>query len=73
MEEKYLKVEAQPAYKLAVPLFLLTSIPYFITLAYDFAFNDTPDKTFAWFGAFYLTLGGIYLLRKISVKRSKGL
>ncbi|OEK00006.1 hypothetical protein BFP97_00045 [Roseivirga sp. 4D4] len=61
MEEKYQKVEAQPAHKLAVPLFIFTSIPYFITLAYDFLVSEKPDSTFAWFGAFYLALGGLYL------------
>ena len=70
MEEKYLKVEAQPAHKLAIPLFLLTSIPYFITLAYDYTVSETPDKTFAWLGAFYLALGGLYLGLKFLKRKS---
>ncbi|OEK06200.1 hypothetical protein [Roseivirga misakiensis] len=69
MEEKHLTVQAQPAYKLAIPLFLLTSIPYFITLAYEFVVSDKPDKTFAWFGAFYLSLGAIYLVIKLMLRK----
>ncbi|MFY0591883.1 hypothetical protein [Roseivirga sp.] len=69
MEEKYTTVQAQPAYKLAIPLFLLTSIPYFITLVYEFTSSDSPDKTFAWFGAFYLGLGAIYLVRKLTLRK----
>lgn len=70
VEDKYLKVEAQPAHKIAVPLFLLTSIPYFITLAYEFIVHDQPDTTFAWFGAFYLALGGMYVGFRFFKKKS---
>lgn len=55
----------QPAYKLAIPLFLITSIPYFGAMVYNYLSCCETDRTFAWFGAFYLGLGGIYLLRKL--------
>jgi len=73
VEEKYLQVEAQPAHKLAVPLFVLSSVPYFMMLAYDFLVSDQPDFTFAWFGAFYLVLVGLYFgFRLIKQKPKSG-
>ncbi|WP_420385578.1 hypothetical protein [Roseivirga sp.] len=65
VEERH-HLEAQPGHKLAIPLFLLTSILYFGTFAYDY-FNccQNIDRTFAWFGGFYVVLGGLYMLAKL--------
>ena len=65
MEEVEIQVQEQPAYRLAIPLFLLTSLPYFGTLAYDYFNCCETDKTFAWFGAFYLGLGGLFMINKL--------
>ena len=65
MEEKEVHVIEQPAHKLAIPLFLITSIPYFIAMMYHQLVCCEPDRTFGWFGAFYLGLSGLYLLRKL--------
>jgi len=44
-----------------------------MTLAYDFLVSDQPDFTFAWFGAFYLVLGGLYFgFRLIKQKPKSG-
>ena len=68
MEERH-QLEAQPGYKLAIPLFLFTSLPYFGTLLYDYIHCcGHVDNTFAWFGGFYVMLGGIYVLAKILKK-----
>ncbi|GHE76150.1 hypothetical protein GCM10011340_36300 [Roseivirga thermotolerans] len=68
VEERH-QLEAQPGYKLAIPLFLFTSLPYFGTLLYDYIHCcGHVDNTFAWFGGFYVMLGGIYVLAKILKK-----
>ena len=64
MEEVEVQVHEQPAYRLAIPLFILTSLPYFGALIYDYLERCETDRTFAWFGAFYLLLGGIYMIRR---------
>ncbi|WP_422008946.1 hypothetical protein [Roseivirga pacifica] len=63
MEERSTLVEEQPAYKLAVPLFLLTCLPYFGTIVYDVTrCCGKIDNTFVYFGGFYLILGALYLV-----------
>jgi len=69
LEEQSVLLEAQPAHKLAVPLFLFTSIPYFITLLLDYIGCCKVDKTFMWFGAFYLGLSLVYMLVRLFDKR----
>ena len=64
LEDHYSNLEAQPGHKLAVPLFFLTSIPYFITLGIDYWGCCQIDKTFAWLGGFYVVLGGVYMIAK---------
>ncbi len=60
------EVIEQPASKIAIPLFILTSLPYFGVLAYDYIIEGAIDKTFMWFGAFYLGIGLFYFLFKRS-------
>jgi len=68
VEEKH-QLVAQPGHKLAIPLFLLTSLLYFGTFAYDyFTCCQNFDKTFGWFGGFYVLLGSIYLITKFFKK-----
>jgi hypothetical protein len=57
---------AQPAHKLAIPLFLLTALLYMGTVAFEYFTNccHAFDETFAWFGGFYITLGVIFLVIK---------
>ena len=69
LEDRSALLEAQPAHRLAVPLFLLTSIPYLLTLFFDYLGCCQVDTTFAWFGGFYLGLSGIYMLVRIFDKR----
>jgi hypothetical protein len=64
MEDHNQVVQEQPVYNLAAPLFLMTSIPFFAAMVYDYVDQGSFDKTFAWFGLFYLGIGGYYLARK---------
>jgi len=65
VEENEVQVIEQPAHKLAIPLFLLTSIPYFGAVVYTYLSCCETDSTLGWFGAFYLGLGGLYMVRRL--------
>jgi len=64
LEEKTYQLTAEPAHKIAVPLFLVTSLFYFIPLGYYYFSCCETDNTFAWFGGFYLGLSLLYLANK---------
>jgi len=70
VEETEIQVKEHPVHHLAVPLFILTSLPYFGAVLYDYLNCCKTDSTFAWFGAFYLGLGGIYLIKKFVHRQS---
>ncbi|KYG78900.1 hypothetical protein AWN68_04540 [Roseivirga echinicomitans] len=70
LEEKTFELKAQPAHKIAVPLFLLTALCYFVPIGYFYFSCCETDSTFIWFGGFYLALGLIYLVRKYTQKMS---
>jgi len=57
---------ASPGHKLAIPLFLATSVPYFGVIAFDYlSCCGIVDKSFAWFVGFYVLLGGFYFMVKV--------
>ena len=64
MEDQNQVVQEKPTYNMAAPLFLLTSLPFFAAMIYDYIDQGAFDKTFAWFGVFYLGIGGFYLAKK---------
>ena len=68
MEENIFELEAQPGYRLAIPLFLSTALPFFGALGYDYTTRGEFDSTFMWFGGFYVLIGLLYLGRKVFVK-----
>jgi len=68
VEEKTFELKEQPGYKLAIPLFLSTALPFFGALGYDYSTRGEFDQTFIWFGSFYAFIGLAYLARKVFIK-----
>ena len=68
MEDQNTAVTENPVHKMAAPLFLITSIPYFAAMGYGYFSCCETDDTFAWFGLFYLGIGGYYLAKRFLSK-----